>query len=47
MLLPVNQHLITYHALTSEVQSLLTKLQLDLLALTLIRPQNSKAKPKS
>jgi len=46
MLLPVNKHFIAYHALESEVQSLLAKAQLDLLALTLIRPQNLKAKPK-
>ena len=46
MLLPI-QHFIAYHTLTSEVQSLLTKPQFDSLALTLIQPQNSKAKPKS
>ena len=47
MLLPVNQHFIAYHALTSEVQSLLTKPRFDSLPLTLIRPQNLKAKLKS
>jgi len=46
-LLPVNQHFIAYHALKSKVQSLLTKPKLDSLALTLIRPQNSKVNPKS
>ena len=46
MSLPVNQRFIAYHALTNEVQSLLTKPQLDSLALTLIQPQNLKVKPK-
>jgi len=42
-----NQHFIANHMLTNQVQLLLTKPWLDSLALTLIRPQNSKAKPNS
>jgi len=46
MKLHVNQHFKAYHALTDQVQSLLTKPQLHALGLVLIRPQNSKGKPK-
>jgi len=46
MLLHVNQHFIAYHALTNQAQLLFTKLRLNILALALIRPQNSKGKSK-